>query len=176
MSDAVVATCSEIGDPRRVGARIIVDGLDEARQGAAAELLAQARVLTGTWPDTTVILSSRPSAVLSEDTEHRPMLALSPEDQARCVAIGAGTEVGTVRLHGLPAAVTATLRYPLFALLAGVWIRRRKQDPRAPVDLLRMLGERAARELSVDQQQLRDLATQVGRAGAQRRAAGRTQW
>jgi hypothetical protein len=159
LSDAALEACSEIGDPRRVGARIIVDGLDEAGQDAAAELLAQARVLTGTWPATTVILSSRPSAVLSETTEHRPMPALSPEDQARCLAIGAGAEVGMERLHGLPAAVTGTLRYPLFALLAGVWIRQRQDDPRAPVDLLRMLGERAARELSLDQQQLRDLAT-----------------
>jgi hypothetical protein len=116
-------------------------------------------VLTGTWPNTTVILSSRPSEVLSEAIEHRQMPALSPQDQARCLAIGAGTEVGIGRLHGLPAAVRSTLRYPLFALLTGVWIRQRQEDPRAPVDLLRMLGERAARELLVDQQQLRDLAT-----------------
>lgn len=158
LSEAAVAACSEIGDPRRVGARIIVDGLDEAGQDAAAELLAQARVLTGTWPKTTVVLSSRSSQVLSEATEHRDIPALSPDDQARCIAIGAGGDVSAARLHGLPEAVRSTLRYPLFALLTGVWIRQRQEDPRAPVDLMRMLGERAARELSADQQQLRDLA------------------
>ena len=159
LSRAAVTASSEIGDPRRVGARIIVDGLDEAGHDAAAELLAQARVLAGTWPNTTVLMSSRLSAVLSEATEHRQIPALSPTEQARCLAIGAGATVGIDRLHGLPESVRTAIRYPLFALLTGLWSRQRQEGPRAPVDLLRMLGERAAREVSIDQRQLRDLAS-----------------
>ena len=158
LAEAVADACAEIGDPRRVGARVIVDGLDETGQQATGDLLAQARVLAGTWPETTIVLTSRPDPALGEASEHRELPALPQQAQERCIAIGAGGDIGFGRLEAFPAAVRATLRYPLFALLAGIWMRQRQGDPRDPLDLLQMLGERATRGLSVDQRQLRALA------------------
>lgn len=97
LEPAVKDAAVEIGDPRRYGARVVVDGVDEIGYQAAEGLLTQARVLAGTWPDTTVLLTSRPVPVLFEAAEHRPLPALDPEAIRLCVEIGAGAQVGDKR-------------------------------------------------------------------------------
>lgn len=158
LRESVTVATEEVGQPRVQGAHVVVDGVDEVGHQVAAQLLRQARVLTGTWPSTTVLLTSRPVPVLNEAPEHRPLPPLDAEQQNDCVAIGAGEEVGPASLHSLPEPVRATLGQPLFALLTGVWMRDRSEAPRAPIDLMVMLGERAGREPGLDQAQLRALA------------------
>ena len=63
--EAVEAAASGLGNPRIQGATVIIDGADEAGSGPAAELLNEARVLVGTWPSTTVVITSRPIPSLS---------------------------------------------------------------------------------------------------------------
>lgn len=158
LEQAVKDAAEEVGDPRRYGARVVVDGVDEIGYHAAEGLLTQARVLAGTWPDTTVLLTSRPVPVLVEAAEHRPLPALDPEASRLCVEIGASAQVHDMVINGLAESIKATLGQPMFALLTGVWLRERRAAPRAPIDLLSMLGERATRELAVDERILRHLA------------------
>jgi hypothetical protein len=135
-----------------------VDGVDEVGYQVAGELLTQARVLVGTWPTTTVLLTSRSVPVLTEAPEHKGFPELGEESRQECVQIGAGTRGVTSRTHSLPQPVQATMAQPFFALLVGVWMRDRGTAPRAPIDLMAMLGERATRDLSIDQRHLRALA------------------
>jgi len=155
---SVEAAAEELGRPRARGADVVVDGVDEVGHQAADELLTQSRVLVGTWPSTTVLLTSRPIPVLLEAPENRSLPALDAAEQEACVAIGVGDHATLASLHSLPQPVRATLGQPLFALLVGLWMRERQGSPRAPIDLMVMLGERGTRNLAVDEEQLRALA------------------
>ena len=90
LSARVEAAAAELGDVRRIGAAVIIDGVDEVGYERAAALLSQARTLTGTWPPSTVILTSRPLRALTDAEEHRGFLALTDQQQIECVAIGLG--------------------------------------------------------------------------------------
>jgi hypothetical protein len=155
---AVEAAAGEVGEVRRLGASIVVDGVDEVGYQAAGKLLDQARELVRTWPATTVLLTSRGVPVLTEAPEHRSFPELDEEAQQECVQIGVGTGGVTAGLHSLPEPVQATMAQPFFALLVGLWMRDRGTVPRAPMDLMTMLGERATRDLTIDEHHLRVLA------------------
>jgi hypothetical protein len=74
------------------------------------------------------------------------------------VQIGVGAQGVASGLFSLPEPVRATMTQPFFALLVGLWMRDRGTVPRAPIDLMAMLGERATRNLNVDERHLRTLA------------------
>lgn len=158
LQTAVEAAASELGEVRSAGAGVVIDGVDEVGYQAAAELLTQARVLAGTWPSTTVLMTSRPVPVLAEAHEHRPLPPLNDAAQDECVEIGAGDGGVSVSRYSLAQPIRATMAQPFFALLCGVWMRDRGAAPRAPIDLMAMLGERATKNLAVDQRHLRALA------------------
>lgn len=159
LQKAVEAAAEEVGHPRARGADVVVDGVDEVGHQAAGQLLTQARVLVGTWPSTTILLTSRPIPALVEAPENRTLPQLAADEQEECIALGAGRGITSTSLFSLPQPVRATLGQPLFALLVGMSIRHRDATPRAPIDLMVMLGERGTRDLAVDQTQLRALAT-----------------
>jgi hypothetical protein len=158
LQKSVEQAVAELGEPRRVGATVVIDGVDELGYQRAAVLLSQARVLTGTWPATSVLITSRPIVALTDAPEHRAFPTLDEAQQEACIAIGLGAEPSAGRLHGLAQPVKATMGQPFFALLAGVWMRERTEDPRAPIDLMSMLGEYASRATNADESQLRRLA------------------
>ena len=155
---AVQAAASELGEPRRVGAVVVVDGVDEVGHQAAETLLTQARTLVRTWPNTTILMTSRSVPALSEALEHIALSPLTSEEQEECVDIGAGAAGSRPNVHSLAQPVRATLGQPMFALLVGLWMRERQVAPSAPVELMRLLGERATRGLEVDESHLRKLA------------------
>jgi len=74
-------------------------------------------VLAGTWPKTTLLLTSRSAPVLTEAVEHKAFPTLNEESQEDCVQTGAGVRGVTVSLHSLPQPVRATIAQPFFALL-----------------------------------------------------------
>jgi hypothetical protein len=158
LADNCAAEAAEVGEPRQVGARVIVDGLDEVGQETAAQLLGQARILCGTWPDTTVLLVSRPLQISLDPDEHFELPRLSHAEAHACVELGAGRAVSYGELASFPKELGATLVQPLFALLAGLWLRDNEGFPRAPIDLLGELGRRTT-PLAADRTLLRKLAT-----------------
>jgi hypothetical protein len=158
LAQAVETAAREVGQVRTIGARIVVDGVDEVGYQAADELLMQARVLVGTWRSTTVLMTSRAVPVLEEAPERKALPALTQDEQKRCIQLGLGAKGGDVSLYRLQAPVRATVGQPFFALLVGLWMRHRSGLPRAPIDLMAMLGDRATGHLRIDQHHLRALA------------------
>ena len=142
---AVEDAAAEVGEVRQLGASIVVDDVDEVGYQATGELLDQARVLVGTWPKTTLLLTSRAVPVLTEAEEHKEFPVLDEEAQEDRVQIGVGVQGVASGLFSLPEPVRATIAQPFFALLVGLWMRDRGTAPRAPIDLMAMLGERATR-------------------------------
>lgn len=54
------------GDPTRA-CRVVIDGLDEVGPDRAADLVRQARIVCQTWPEVSVLASSRPGILITDD-------------------------------------------------------------------------------------------------------------
>jgi len=158
LEEAVRSRSAEIGDPRTRGANIVVDGVDELGHDGSGLLLGQARILAETWPNTRVLIVSRPMRSLREAEEHRGLPLLTEEQVHEVVELTAGREVRHAELFALPTAVSELITRPLFALLAGAWIRENDSVPRASIDLFAELGRHASETVKIDQAQLRAFA------------------
>lgn len=157
----VTAACRGIGDPRMQGAAIVVDGLDEAGVEVAGQLLQEARELTLSWLQTTVLLTSRPVPSLDRAEERHDVPELDDKSSKSIIDIGAGETVPLAAVLGLPDGARRSLCRPLFALLYG--LRRRENPsgtaPRSRGDLLAFLGGRVAERVGgMVQEVLRVLA------------------
>jgi hypothetical protein len=146
LAQAIVDEGKEVGEVRRRGANVVIDGLDEVGYEVAEDLLGQARVTAETWPSTTVLLTSRPMQVALDEREDVELPPLSEAESHACIELGAGRPVAYGEVFAFPATVKETLHQPLFALLAGLWMRQNEGSPRAPVDLMGELGEKATPE------------------------------
>jgi RNA-binding protein YhbY len=143
---AVVAHATGIGDPRIQGATVVVDGLDEVAVEIAQQALGQARELTTEWPATSVVITSRPTSVLTQVPEYRQIPELTDDEMLAVVAIGAGAPIAEGLMFSLAQPVQKAIRRPLFALLYG--LTRRDDAPVTPHskgDLLAFLGAEARR-------------------------------
>lgn len=103
-------------------------------------------------------MTSRAVPVLAEAAEHKALPPLDDREREDCIEIGAGNRSMPITLHSLAPPVRATMGQPFFALLVGVWMREQGVAPRAPIDLMATLGERATKDLAIDEGHLRELA------------------
>jgi hypothetical protein len=108
--------CEGLGDPRQQGAIVVLDGIDEPGTGAASELLSQARVLTGTWPATRVLLSSRPLSAIEHTEELAHLQQLDEPEASSLIGRVAGIAVTTGIHAGWPENLRQAIRLPLFAI------------------------------------------------------------
>lgn len=152
---AVEQEAGGLANPHQSGAAVVVDGLDELGHDRARELLAAARALSVEWASTTILLLTRPLTSFSGLEESARLPGLTEEETQQCLEWGAGQDLHGAAYWQLDNAVKQTLTRPFFALLTGVWMRERGHAPRAPVDLLSMLGERATAHVTADQAVLR---------------------
>jgi hypothetical protein len=130
-----------VGDLRRQGAIVVIDGADESTATAAGVVLNQARVAVETWPHTRIVITSRPLAPL-ESAEERVSLPLLDETGALSLVerISGARHVG----YNWPASVRDAVRRPLFAILLGIWLRTKPgTSPRSTGEMLRWVLERA---------------------------------
>lgn len=63
LQEIIIKKTAGLGNPKIQGAAIIIDGADEIGTGLAAELLHKARVLIESWPNSRVIITSRPTNI-----------------------------------------------------------------------------------------------------------------
>jgi hypothetical protein len=167
LKSAVLSACDGLGDPQRCGAVVLIDGADEAADGAAL-LLAEARELAHAWPKTQVLLSTRPLTQFDRIPETRKLPRLNDAQARDIVALGAGRTISLGEQAGWsqPAKDAATV--PLFALLIGRHIAERGDVSGATrITLLADLAERALVDASADARPpLRQLAIKsISRAG-----------
>ena len=118
LKDRVIAASQGLGDPMRSGAVVLIDGADEAADGAAL-LLAEARELAHGWPRTRVVLGTRPLSQFDKIPEARALPRLGDAHARAIVGLAAGREVTRGEYAGWSAPTKDAAAVPLFALLIG---------------------------------------------------------
>ena len=100
-----------LGDPSRVGVHLIIDGLDEAG-GQMANLTPALATLHAAWPNSTVIVGTRPQPSLP-GLETVEVKALTPE---AAESLMAAVDPGVTRMSWRREELTEVLCRPLFAI------------------------------------------------------------
>lgn len=143
LRSAVLEQAEGLGDVRRQGATVIVDGADETGGGSEA-VLSDCRILVNFWPHTTVVLTGRPSPAFSSDVckERVDIEPLSDEESTALIRRLSGDQ--HFILFEWPASVRDAIHRPLFAILLSGYLQN-PQDwkPRSTGELLNYLVERS---------------------------------
>jgi hypothetical protein len=143
LREAALEEASSLGNPRIQGAMVILDGVDEAGMGSAAELLGEARVLVTEWARTAVVLTSRPLPMLIGGEEAVQVPRLSETEANALVGRLAGRAITPGEASMWPPSVHEAVRRPLFAVLLGTYLTEQGTGaPRSTGELLSSLVER----------------------------------
>lgn len=111
-----------IGDFRRLGARVIVDGADEISPKQARSLLQQAIRITKANPKIRIVIASRPIPDFERDNLEKVIVPeLSNVEIVAIVKALSGHEQNHNFLYGLPQSVLDALKKPFFAILFGLY-------------------------------------------------------
>jgi hypothetical protein len=111
-----------IGDWRKVGVRVIVDGADEISQAQTGKLLKQAITITKAEPKISIIIASRPLPDFENDYFKKVIVPeLSNHEIRVIVEILSGHPEHEHFLYGQPDAVLDALKKPFFAILYGLY-------------------------------------------------------
>jgi transcriptional regulator with XRE-family HTH domain len=138
---ALAAETANLGRITQLGVAAVVDGLDEIDSAAALQLLAESRELVHALPSSTILLTSRPVALVRERVPEKVELPLLTEEEARVlVGLVVGESISFGEEGGWPASVRDAIQRPLFAVLLGI-LRRGGRTPRTSGELLAALVE-----------------------------------
>lgn len=118
LKELVTSASEGLGDPDRCGAVVLIDGADEAADGAAL-LLAEARELAHGWPRTRILLGTRPLSQFDGIPEARKLPRLDDAQARGIVSLAAGREITCGEQVGWSPPTKDAASVPLFALLIG---------------------------------------------------------
>lgn len=146
-----VLTASEgLGKPEQNGTIVVIDGADEAADGASL-LLAEARELAQTWPRTRIVLSTRPLTQFDGIPEARQLPRLGDPEARHVAGLGAGRSISMGEQAGWSTPIKDAAHVPLFALLIGLHIARSgNANHVSRIALLADLAEHAFSDASSD--------------------------
>jgi hypothetical protein len=163
LREAVEEKASDLGTPNRQGARVFVD-VEEGEIDRTITLLDDARVLVETWPETSVVIASRPIPGLFSTDEVFEIPQLSEAEAHEIVGRLTGYAVTAAVSYRWPASVRDAIRRPLFAVLLGIYEReqREMEVPRSRGELVSSIVERALEraggDIEFNQEKLERLA------------------
>lgn len=138
------SACDGLGNPGVQGAYIIVDGADEVGIDAASELLAEARILANTWPNTRVLVTSRPVGFAIGKDEVVYVEPLSESHSNAIIDRISGDKVTPGGRANWSEPISKAVGKPLFAVLMALHLRERVDfSSKSLGELLGWLVERA---------------------------------
>lgn len=141
-----------IGNPQILGARVFIDHGDELGAGRVEGLLNEARTLVRAWPETQVIMTSRPFPQILEAPETVRIESLTDEASRSLVARIAGRDVSIGEAHSWPEPVRHAIRRPFFAILLGGMIKNSGGEPiRTTGQLISRLVQRGLGRAAVEE-------------------------
>jgi len=146
------------------GAVVVVDGLEALGSPGAVKLLEEARTLCHSHPNTSVFLTSRPTSTLARAEELVPLPELSPDDSIRIISLSRGSEVTPYSMVGWPSSLKSAVRRPLFAVLAGSYLRSVNLQPASVVAVITDVVESVLVGTDVDGSRTTALASIAARS------------
>jgi hypothetical protein len=138
--DTVRAAVDRLGNPAQRGLRLVLDGLDEPGQARAAELLDEARALVFTWPQTRVVITTRPGLPLHREEF---TLAYPPLSDEEAVELAEGLGGHRNLLWGQSEPIRQMLHLPLFLIVAALRQQAGAEVPKSRGTFLRALVDAA---------------------------------
>jgi hypothetical protein len=139
LSGAVHAAGEGLGDLRRTGLRLMLDGLDEPGPARAVELLEEARALAFTRPNSQVIATARPGLPLQPDER----LVYPPLSDDEAAALAERLAPGQWTVWSESDTVRTMLRLPLFLIVAVLRQQAGAEVPRSQGAFLEALAAAA---------------------------------
>ena len=140
LTDAIRSTVDGLGEPSHNGLRLVLDGLDEPGQARALELLNEARALVHTWPNTRIVVTSRPGLPLNSDEVKLTYPPLSDEEAVALVE-RLGGHHSLLWQQSEP--IRQMLRLPLFLIVATLQQQAGAAIPRSRGTFLDALAKAA---------------------------------
>lgn len=144
LEEYVRASAQESGDPRVQGAFIVVDDAHEVGLGQAAQLLRESRILAGSWPNSVIVMTSRPIPGFGDAEEAITVQPLGEEDASAIISKVAGYPVTLGIRASWSQSIRETVRRPLFAVLMGSFLKGGPDSfPSSEVELMEHLIKRS---------------------------------
>ncbi len=159
LADAVREAAAGVGDPWRVGLRLVLNGLDEPGPGRAAELLNEARCLVHGRNNCQIVATARPGLQLSPEEK----ITYPPLDDQEAEALVGRLGVHPSLLRHGPESVNEMLRLPLFLIIAAVRQLAGAEIPRSEGTFLQALADGALQRSHAPQDQARQALLTLAR-------------
>lgn len=126
--DAIRECARDLGHVDAQGANVMLDDLSRCDVVRADRILEHARQVVSTLPDTSVLITSRPiPGLVTADLDWAiPMEPLDEEAALGVVRRAHGGDIAHIRFHAWAPSLREAIRWPLFAVLTGVYLRENK--------------------------------------------------
>jgi len=133
------------GEIATKGVVLILDGIDEAGTTAALSLLNEAHVLSRTWQNVTIIITSIDFSGHGFKEHRVPLPPIDEPTAVNLVQRIAGQPIQSI--HQLPQCLHKDIGNPLFAVLLGLHMRNNSQNLAFPSSTGELIAEVAHRAL-----------------------------
>lgn len=151
LEKAIEEAINGLGNPAVQGVHVLIDGVEEVGIANASRILNESRLFANTWPNSRIVLTSRPIPTFDriEEVVHVP--PLTEEEAYSLIGELAGTSVSAGIASGWPKSIRDAIRLPLFAILLGNYLGAEDMRvPRSKGELISHLVERALKQGSKD--------------------------
>ncbi len=159
LADALRTAADKLGNPQRLGLRLVLDGLDEAGSARASQLLDEARAIVFAWPNCQIVATTR----LGMNLSYEERLAYPPltDDEATTLVERLGGRPAV--LWSKPAVIREMLHLPLFAIIATLRQQAGAEVPSSQGTFLEALADGALRRTRHPPIQARDALKRLAR-------------
>lgn len=151
LEKAIEEAVNGLANPAVQGVHVFIDGVEEVGIANASRILNESRLLANTWPNSRIVLTSRPIPTFDRIEEAVHVPPLTEEEAYAIVGELAGTSVSAGMVSGWPKSIRDAIHLPLFAILLGNYLGTEDMRvPRSKGELISHLVERALKQGSND--------------------------
>src|SRR5208282_2928683 len=159
MREEAEARASRIGDFARRGVLLLVDGIDQAGSECATDLLRQASVLSRTWQNSSVLVTSTVMPNCGYDDAKISLPPLLEVEAVNLIQRISGNNIPSI--HYLPQVFHEDISKPLFAVLLAMRLRESSHFPGSIGELVASVANRALQPLIRDYANARELLVRL---------------
>ncbi len=153
LKQAVEMAANGLGKPTVQGAAVILDGLDEVDSRLANQMLGEACLLVRKWPSTTVVITSRPTRLISDVADNKQIrkIEVQPLSDLEAYVLIERISRQTPRESHWTTSLKDAVRRPLFALILARYLREGStQALRSTGELLWWFVNHALEQVNAD--------------------------